>query len=91
MATDEVLVWTELSTGIPKDEEVEPLPLEVLQNDFFFQQRVRQQYDGEWCIGQFVGIDIGVQTQERLYRVLFEDGDMAHFTALQNGPFRSNL
>lgn len=66
-----------------EEEELEDLPEVEKESDPLRHARIQRSVDGKVFKGQVDDIECGRITQERLYRIKYEDGDLEHMTADQ--------
>ena len=64
-----------------EEEELEDLPSAAKQADRYFQRRILRMVGGMIFTGQGEDIEVGKASQERLYRIRYEDGDLEHLSA----------
>jgi len=63
-----------------KGEELEEMLQAHKQADRYFQQKINRFINGEFLRGVVEDIEIGKVSQERLYKIRYEDGDVEHLT-----------
>ena len=63
------------------EEELVDVPMSDKVNDPFFERRITCVIDGVLFTGWVEDIELGKLTQERLYRIRYEDGDLQHVTS----------
>lgn len=64
-------------------EELKYLPLVQMKSDPFFRKKVAVKHDGGTHLGIVQNVCIGVDSNQRCYDVIFDDGDRMHATADQ--------
>ena len=61
-------------------EEIIDVPVKEKKRDKFYWARVKHSIDGVWYSGRVQDIEMGATTKEKLYKVLYDDGDLQHLT-----------
>ena len=61
-------------------EEIIGVPVKEKKRDKFYWARVKHYFDGGWDPGRVQDIEMGATTKEKLYKVLYDDGDLQHLT-----------
>jgi len=69
-----------LPDGIENEEEIEELPEADKQADPLYGAKIRRQVDNKFWVGCVHEIEMGKVSRERLYRIMYEDGDLEHLT-----------
>eukprot|EP00927_Polykrikos_kofoidii_P054517 TRINITY_DN48929_c0_g1_i1.p1 TRINITY_DN48929_c0_g1~~TRINITY_DN48929_c0_g1_i1.p1 ORF type:complete len:214 (-),score=41.34 TRINITY_DN48929_c0_g1_i1:78-668(-) len=71
------------SMDLPEDEEIEDLPMAEMEADPLRNAKIQREVNGSFFDGVVETIEVGKQTNERLYRIAYADGDCEHLTREQ--------
>mmetsp|Transcript_93534 Transcript_93534/g.166393 ORF Transcript_93534/g.166393 Transcript_93534/m.166393 type:complete len:180 (-) Transcript_93534:240-779(-) len=83
MAADQLAVEQQQDFFDEMDEELIDLPEKEKQADPLRHAKIQREVDGKTFFGQVQDIEQGRTTGDRLYRIVYDDGDLEHLTPTQ--------
>jgi len=71
----------QLASDTQLEEELVEVPAKESEKDPYMEAEVKKNIDGRDFTGYVTSIDVGAESQERLYLVEYTDGEVEHYTA----------
>eukprot|EP00927_Polykrikos_kofoidii_P041605 TRINITY_DN3545_c3_g1_i1.p1 TRINITY_DN3545_c3_g1~~TRINITY_DN3545_c3_g1_i1.p1 ORF type:complete len:199 (-),score=40.97 TRINITY_DN3545_c3_g1_i1:233-829(-) len=73
--------------GSGDEESIEDLEPADKKGDPFLHAKIQRLVSGKMCFGRVQDVDLGKKSRQRLYRVLYDDGDLEHMLRQQVQQF----